>query len=167
MFVPLMQYHGGGDEATLEPLSQHLSTYDAILAQNFGSGVQACYRGSRLFDTKETKAVVKKWADFYKAHRAILDSDIIHLRRPDGRDIDAILHVNPKLKEKGLAFVFNPLDRAVRKKLSLPLYYTGLTDTAAIREKDGAPKQYKLDRNYNVEIDVDVPANGYSWFVIE
>jgi hypothetical protein len=167
MFVPLMQYHGGGDEATLEPLSQHLDTYDAILAQNFGSGVQACYRGSRLFDTKETKAVVKKWADFYKAHRAILDSDIIHLRRPDGRDIDAILHVNPKLKEKGLAFFFNPLDRAVRKKLSLPIYYTGLTDTASIREKDGAPKQYKLDRNYNVEIEVDVPANGYSWFVIE
>ena len=29
----------------------------------------------------ETKAVVRTWVDFYKAHRAILESDVIHLRR--------------------------------------------------------------------------------------
>ncbi|UCF16924.1 MAG: hypothetical protein JSW59_05585, partial [Phycisphaerales bacterium] len=90
MFVPLVQYHGGGAAATLEPLSEHLDAYRAHLAQNFGSGVQACYRGPRLYDTDETKALVKKWVDFYKEHRDILDSDIIHVRRPDGRDIDCI-----------------------------------------------------------------------------
>ena len=31
-----------------------------------GAGVAACYRGSRVYDTEETKAVVKKWVDFYK-----------------------------------------------------------------------------------------------------
>ena len=167
MFVPLVQYHGGGAAATLEPLSEHLDAYGAHLAQNFGSGAQACYRGPRLFDTDETKAVVKKWVDFYKEYRDILDSDIIHVRRPDGRDIDCILHVNPQLKIKGLAMVYNPLDRAVKKELKLPLYYTGLTKTARIRWQQGRSRNYKLDREYNVKIPIDIAPKGITWFVVQ
>ena len=44
-FVPLTEYHGGGAEATLEPLGEHLDAYKAHMVQNYGSGVQACYRG--------------------------------------------------------------------------------------------------------------------------
>ena len=167
MFVPLVQYHGGGAAATLEPLSEHLDAYGAHLAQNFGSGVQACYRGPRLYDTDRTKAIVKKWVDFYKEYRDILDSDIIHVRRPDGRDIDCILHVNPQLKHKGLAMVHNPLDRAVKKQLKLPLYYTGLTRTASISEQQGKNRKYELDREYNVEIPVDMAPGSITWFVVE
>ena len=116
MFVPLVQYQGGGDAATLEPLRDHLAAYGAHLAQNFASGVQACYRGPRLYDSEETKALVKHWVDFYRRYRAILDSDIVHVRRPDGRDLDIILHVNPRLPEKGLAVVYNPLDQEVPKR---------------------------------------------------
>src|SRR5579884_498568 len=93
MFVPLVEYHGGGEAATFEPLSRHLEEYEWHLAQNFGSGVMAAYRGPRLYDTEATRAVVKRWVDFYKRYRAILDSDIVHVRRPDGRGIDCILHV--------------------------------------------------------------------------
>lgn len=167
MFVPLVQYHGGGAAATLEPLSQHLAAYDAQLAQNFGCGVQACYRGPRLYDTPETRAVVKKWVDFFKKYRPILESDIIHVRRPDGRNIDCMLHVNPQLPQKGLAMVFNPLDTPVKQTLRLPLYYTGLTGSARIREREAAPQTYTLDRRGDVEIPVDLPANSYTWFVIE
>ncbi len=167
MFVPLVQYHGGGAAATLEPLSEHLDAYEAHLAQNFGAGVQACYRGPRLYDTDQTKAIVKKWVEFYKKYRAILDSDIIHVRRADGRDIDCILHVNPELKHKGLAMVYNPLSRKVEKKLKLPLYYTGLTKTARIREREGRSRKYELDRGYNVAVSVIVEARGVTWFVIE
>ncbi len=67
MFVPLVEYHGGGQAATFEPLCEHLDDYEAHLAQNFGSGVIAFYRGPRLFDTEQTKAVVKKWVDFFKS----------------------------------------------------------------------------------------------------
>jgi len=167
MFVPLVQYHGGGAAATLEPLSEHLDAYGAHLAQNFGSGVQACYRGSRLYDTDETKALVKKWVNFYKKYRDILDSDIIHVRRPDGRDIDCILHINPNLKHKGLAMVYNPFNRTVNKTLKLPLYYTGLTQRARIREQEGKRNRYKLDRKYNVEIPVTIPPKAVTWYVIE
>jgi hypothetical protein len=167
MMTPLVEYHGGGPAATLEPLKDHLDAYGAHLVQNFGSGVQSCYRGPRLYDTDETRILVKNTVAWYKKHRAILDSDIVHVRRPDGQDIDCMLHVNPFLKEKGLAMVYNPLGQAVKRTLRLPLYYTGLTGAARIREEEGELKSYKLDRQFNVEVPVEIRANGYSWFVIE
>ncbi len=166
MFVPLVQYHGGGAAATLEPLSEHLEEYGQHLAQNFGSGVQACYRGPRLYDSEKTEAVVQRWVGFYKAHRAILDSDIIHVRRPDGRDIDVILHVNPALREKGLAMIYNPLEQPVKRTVKLPLYYTGLTSTARVQEQDGKPKSYALNRAYEIEVPVEIPARGLTWLAI-
>jgi hypothetical protein len=166
MFVPLVEYHGGGAAATLEPLSEHLDAYGAHLAQNFGAGVQACYRGPRWYDTDATKALVKEWIDFFKKYRDILESDIIHVCRPDGRDLDCILHVNPQMQSCGLAIVFNPLDHPVSKTLTLPLYYTGVTGTAHIREKEGPVKEYALDRQYNVQIPIEVPARGNTWLVV-
>ncbi|HBY58174.1 MAG TPA: alpha-galactosidase [Solibacterales bacterium] len=167
MFVPLVQYHGGGAEAKLEPLKDHLEAYEQHLAQNFGAGVQACYRGPRLYDSPETRAVVKRWVDFYKAHRAILDSDIIHVRRPDGRDIDVILHVNPALAERGLAMIHNPLNQAVTRSVRLPLYYTGLETQAQVREKGGAPRTFRLSRGYEIEVPVTIPARSFTWLTVE
>ena len=120
-----------------------------------------------MYDTEQTKALVQKWVDFYKEFRDILDSDIIHVRRPDGRDIDCILHVNPQLKHKGLAMVYNPLDRTVKKQLKLPLYYAGLTGTANIRERRGKSRKYELDREYNVDIPIDIAPRSVTWFVVE
>ncbi|MCC6444705.1 MAG: alpha-galactosidase [Armatimonadetes bacterium] len=167
MFVPLVEYHGGGEAATFEPLSAHLKEYEWHLAQNFGSGVQACYRGPRLFDTKETRAVVKKWVSFYKKHRLILDSDIIHVRRPDGRSIDCVLHVNSRLKERGLAMFYNPTDRELKQTIRLPLYYTGLTDRASVRFDGGRIKEYILDREYHIQAPVRLGPKEITWLVVE
>jgi len=166
MFVPLTQYHGGGAAATIEPLAEHLDAYEGHLANNFGCGVQACYRGPRLYDTPETRAVVKKWVDFYKRYRTILDSDIIHLRRADGRDVDGMMHVNPHLPLRGLAMFYNPLDEAATRTIRLPLYYTGLTTAARIRREEGAWRRYVLDREYGVTLTITVPANGCTWIVV-
>jgi hypothetical protein len=167
MFVPLVLYHGGGDAAKIEPLHEHLDVYTQILTQLFGSGVQAAYRGYQLYDTDETKEVVKKWVGFYKAYRSILESDIIHLRRADGRDIDAILHVNPQLKVKGLAMVYNPLDVAVTRTLNLPLYYTGLAESALIREQEGQPRKYTLNHKFEANVTLTIPKQGATWLTIE
>lgn len=167
MFVPLVEYHGGGAAATLEPLSEHLNEYEWHLAQNFGSGVQAAYRGPRLYDTEAVKAVVKKWVDFYKKHRAVLNSDIVHVRRPDGKGLDCVLHVNPELKERGLAMIYNPTDRRIETTLDLPLYYTGLTSKARIREQDGKPKTVPLDRDYHAGVPVKLAPKSITWITIE
>lgn len=167
MFVPLTSYHGGGPETTLEPLCEHLDAYEAHLINNFTAGVQAAYRGFRLYDTEETKQLVKKWVDFYKVHRELLESDIIHVRRPGGQGIDCILHVNPKLPIQGMAVLYNPLDIEVKQTIELPLYYTGLSDRAIIREQDHDGKVYELDRSFHVQVPVTIPAQGVTWLLIE
>jgi hypothetical protein len=166
MFVPLVQYHGGGAAATIEPLKDHLRHYGQRLANLFGAGVQACYRGPRLYDAPETKALVKKWVDFYKKHRRILDGDIVHIRRPDGRDYDAILHVDPAGETKGLLMVYNPLKTPIARDLTVNLDYTGLENKASIAEKGGTPRVVSLDRRYNVTVPVRIPAQSQTWFVI-
>lgn len=166
-FVPLTEYHGGGEAATLEPLNDHLGDYESHMMQNYGSGVQACYRGPRLYDTPKTKAIVANVIKWYKRYRDILNSDIIHLKRPSGKDWDGFMHVDPNLKEKGLVMVFNPLDKEIVRELKLPLYYSGITKTALVREKEGPLKKYSLNREYEIKVNIRIPANSYSWLVIE
>ncbi|ADB42302.1 alpha-galactosidase precursor [Spirosoma linguale] len=166
-FVPLTKYQGGGPEAVLEPLSEHLTDYKQLMMQYYGAGVQACYRGPRLYDTEETKQTVKQVIDWYKKYRAILNADLIHLRRADGRDWDGFMHVSPTGKEKGLVMLFNPLKTKVTRTLKLPLYYTGLRETAMIRQGEGKSKTYKLNRNYEVELTVEIKPEGYGWWVVE
>ncbi len=167
MFVPLVQYQGGGAAATIEPLAEHLDTYEAHLSQNFLSGVQACYRGTRLYDTDKTRAAVDKWVRLYKAHRDILDSDIIHLRRPDGRMPDGILHVNPSLPVKALAVLYNPGDAEAEWTRPLPLRLTGLRDRARVRVQDGPARDYPLNGDLEITVPVRIPARGLVWLTVE
>ncbi|MHC4908808.1 MAG: hypothetical protein ACYTF9_03705 [Planctomycetota bacterium] len=166
MFVPLTQYHGGGAAATIEPLSEHLDHYERMLAGNLGFGVQACWRGPRLFDGPATESLVRRWVDWFKRHRDILESDVVHGRRADGRDVDWMLHVNPNLSTKGMLIVHNPLDRAVERTLQVNLYYTGLDTEAIVTEADGTERRFALDRGYAIEVPVTVEAGGMSWYTI-
>jgi hypothetical protein len=166
-FVPLTRYQGGGAEAVLEPLNDHLNDYEQLMMQYYGAGVQACYRGPRLYDTEKTKQTVITVINWYKKYREILNSDIIHLRRADGRDWDGILHVNPQLKQKGLMMLYNPTNTPITRTIKVPLYYAGLSSTAKIREKEGSLKTYNVNRDYSVELKITIPANDYTWFVIE
>jgi hypothetical protein len=166
MFVPLMQYKGGGDAATIEPLQDHLDHYQQRFANLLGAGVQACYRGPRLYDTEETRLVVQKWVRWYKKYRDILDSDIIHGRRADGRDLDWILHVNPTLPTCGLLMSYNPLAIPVERNLRVNLYYTGLTDQAYVREQENGAKSFAIDRDFNITLPVKLPARSTSWFIM-
>ncbi len=167
MHVPLTQYHGGGAAATIEPLNEHLDHYELMMRSNLGMGVQAHYRGPRLFDTEQTRDRVTKVVDWYKQYREILESDIIHGRRADGRELDWILHVNPQLEHKGMLCVYNPADQQVTQTIRVNAYYTGLTDTAIISEAGRPARQYQLARDGTLEITVNVPANGMQWYLIQ
>jgi len=167
MFVPLVEYQGGGQDATIEPLKDHLSHYGQRLANLFGAGVQACYRGPQLYDAPATKELVSKWVGFYKQHREILDADIIHIRRPDGRDYDAILHVNPQGVEKGLLMVYNPLNESLKRKIKVNLYYTGLKKNAQFTDENGKIKNLSINPDNSVWIEVNIPAKSQAWFVIK
>lgn len=167
MLVPLVEYGGGGPAATIEPLSEHLDHYGQTLANNFGAGVQSCYRGPRLYDTEETKQVVKKWTGFYRKHRAILDSDIIHVRRPDARDIDFLLHVNSQLEERALIMVFNPLDHTAEKTLQVPLYYSGASGSVKVSHEDGRAEKARLDEKQILALKVKMPPQSATWYIVK
>ena len=169
MFVPLTEYHGGGAAATIEPLNEHLEHYDQMIAGNLGNGVQACYRGPRLYDTEETKELVIQWVDLYKKYRDIMESDIIHSssRRADGRDLDWIFHANPDLQVKGFAMVFNPTDSDIQKNLDFDLYFTGLKNKVRISTNGEKDVIHQINRQFLVRIPVNVKASGYIYMTFE
>lgn len=167
MFVPLTQYHGGGAAATIEPLVEHLDHYEKMLASNLGLGVQACYRGPRLYDSAATDDLLRRQVGWYKQYRDLLESDVIHGRRADGRRLDWMLHVNPALEQKGLLVVYNPLDRELRETLKIDLYYTGLKEVAQIGAAGENFERYAVARDDTVEFPATVPAGGMSWYVIQ
>lgn len=167
MMVPLVEYQGGGPAATIEPLSQHLTDYGLHLANNFGYGAQACYRGPRLYDTAATRAVVTKWVDWFKTHRDILESDVIHVRRADGVNLDAILHVNPKLSTKAMAVVYNPRDSELEQDVVFPLYYSGLKGNCRIAHENGREEQAKLDDKQRLVLKVKVQPRSCTWFTFK
>ncbi len=167
MFVPLTEYQGGGSGATIEPLKEHLDVYGLHMASAFGYGVQACYRGPRLYDAPETKALVIKWVSWFKKHRAILESDLIHIKRADGRHLDVALHVHSGLKEKALAVVYNPTDHEITESLVLPLYYGGLKeDVTFTDESTGRSQNLVLDRLFQIKVKVTIPAFGVKSYVV-
>jgi len=166
-FVPLTKYQGGGPEAVLEPLSEHLKDYEQLMMQYYGAGVQACYRGPRLYDTEKTKQTVNTVINWYKKYRDILNSDIVHLRRADGRDWDGWMHVNPQLKTKALIMLFNPMKETITRTVKIPLYYTGIATAAALKEKGATIKNYTLNRNYEVELAFTIAPESYTWYTVE
>ena len=166
MFVPLTEYHGGGAAATIEPLSEHMDHYQNMIMSNLGAGVQACYRGPRLYDSPETLAMVKAQVDWYKKHREVLEGDLIHLRRADGQDLDYWLMVNPKANEKGALVVFNPLDEPLTREIRVPLYYTGLTNEVRILHNGELLGIKDLSRDYEISIRVTVAPNSSSVYFL-
>jgi hypothetical protein len=165
-FVPLTRYQGGGPEAVLEPLNEHLKEYEQLMVQYYGAGVQACYRGPRLYDTDATKAMVSKTINWYKQYRDILNAPIVHLRRADGRDWDGWMHVSTSLKDRAFVLLFNPTAEPITRRLSLPLYYTGLKTNVSVTDQKGMVSQHVLDKQNHLGLKAVIPANGYTWFLI-
>lgn len=151
----------------LEPLHEHLKVYKQLMAQYYGAGVQACYRGPRLFDTDPTKKMVSDMIKWYKDHRAILNSDIIQLRRADGRDWDGLIHVNPALREKGFVMLYNPTKEKITRTIRLPLYYTGLFQKADIYNSHGRVRSYQLQRDYTIKFTFTIDPDSYEWYIIK
>jgi hypothetical protein len=165
-FVPLTRYQGGGPEAVLEPLKDHLKEYEQLMVQYYGAGVQACYRGPRLYDSDSTRKLVTNTVAWYKKYRDILNAPMVHLRRADGRDWDGWMHVSPTLKDRAFVLLFNPTNEVLKRIIRLPLYYTGLKDAALVRLKDKQELMVRPGHDRSIELTVNIPPGGYTWYVI-
>jgi hypothetical protein len=62
--------------------------------------------------------------------------------------------------------LYNPTEETITREITLPLYYTGLTETARVSDGDGRTRTLHLDREYRVRVRATIPAGGLRWFVI-
>jgi hypothetical protein len=169
MFVPLLEYQGGGAAATIEPLAEHLPHYERMMSSNLAYGAQACYRGPRLYDTDATKAMVQQQVAYFVQHRAILESEVIHTasRRADGSDLDWVLHTNPNIEERALLTVFNPTGKPRTRTLFVDLYYAnlGASMLVEVEAPDGKRSQLKVSERGTVMVPVTVAEGGSSGWI--
>lgn len=136
-FMPLDVYHGGGLAASYSPYVFNQFDYDWGMGQNLGNGLTSDIRGKNLYDSSTLKTI-QKWTSFFKQHRSVVNADIVHIKqasvksernRSEASGIDAIFHTNARLKEeKGLLWVYNQTKERRICTLTVPLFYTGLTD---------------------------------------
>lgn len=151
------------------PPGAHLDHDERRLHNLLGAGVQACWRGPRLYDTARTLALVRHRVDWFRQHRRILESDVVPLRRPDGRDWDGLLHVDPDpaARERALAALYNPLEAPLARTLSLPLRWAGLSGAAQVTWPDGSVRLVALDGAGVARVEVELPPRGFQWLVVE
>ncbi len=133
-FLPVEEYHGGGDAAKFEPLTENLAEYDWAMAEAAASGVWPCVRGKRLYDSEQCRSVVKYWTDMIRRHKTLLNSNTVHVYPPKAtdnlsvaEDIDVILQENNTTRDKMFLMVCNQTEETRTKTLVLPAFYTGLT----------------------------------------
>ena len=86
------------------------------------------YQGTALYDTPVSQALLAKWASFFKAFRPLLATgDFVHVSRPTGQGLDAIVHAKAGRAVPGLLAIWNPTDTDVTNgTLVVPLYFTGI-----------------------------------------
>eukprot|EP00731_Ephydatia_muelleri_P013171 Em0007g481a len=72
-----------------------------------------------------------------------------------------------RLQGRGLAMVFNPTGSTLSWNLTLPLYYTGISNKAQVfREGISPPTIFSLDRDYSISIPVKMTPTSITWFLI-
>jgi hypothetical protein len=59
-----------------------------------------------------------------------------------------------------------PTSDHIDTMLSVPLYYTGLTNVAQVSEQENAWQNYKITRD-SITLPISLPALGITWFLIK
>ncbi len=135
-FLPLDVYHGGGKHAKFFPTDKNAFEFDWAMAQITASGVWPTIRGKKVYDTEIGKDIMKKWVAVFKKYRQVLNGITVHFLPPridtDNPSrttcIDAIMNQLPYGDDRGFVMFFNQTDKELTEEITLPVYYTGLTD---------------------------------------
>jgi hypothetical protein len=63
---------------------------------------------------------------------------------------------------------YNPTEKPVSERLRVNVYfYTGLREVAIVTGSKGDSIQVSIERDDTVELKVDVPPNGMSWYLLK
>jgi hypothetical protein len=165
-FIPVWPWDFGTDaKPRWLPLEEHLEEYNAALGFVFGYGFEGkCYQ-KQSYDGPKSKKIVTRWLKFWKDHADFFKKGYLyHVREPDGKNIDAVMHVIENNKSQRVLLVaYNPLDREQADALPLPFKRIGFQN-AIWSGVDSAGKTVKVESD---EIKVSIPAHGVMWYVLE
>lgn len=155
-FLPLNVYHGGGKNAQFFPTEQNAFEFDWAMAQIVASGVWPTIRGRKAYDSQKGKTIFAKWTALYKKYRKVLNGITVHFMPPriDASNpsrttcMDAIMNQLPKGDIRGFVMFFNQTDNEITEDVTLPVYYTGLSDlsmpSAPIENTKNSDVRYPL-----------------------
>jgi hypothetical protein len=130
----LENYHGH----SIELAETNTATYDHVLGVIFGFGHKPVMFGRRLYGGAASEAVYRKWLAFFRQYRETLQSEMVHLARPDGFHPDGVMVVAPASDPPALVTLFNPHDAPARVHFALPLALAGFAPgEAAVAEGIG------------------------------
>jgi hypothetical protein len=165
-YVPVTPYnpqHKGSP--SLEPMEEKVGMYDLALGFCFGYGFMGKIFMRRAFDGPKSKAVIRRWLGFWKDHEAFFRQGVmVHLREPDGKNLDAIAHVLKGDRPRVLLVAYNPTGAERTEPLDLaPLAAADLpADSWRGHTEDGQPA-----RSASGQIHVTVPALNATWIELE
>ncbi|WP_308638071.1 alpha-galactosidase [Paenibacillus silvisoli] len=157
----LEEYHGH----SIEPSDTNPATYDHAIGGVFGYGHCGALYGKRLYFGDVTRAIFRKWIQFFKTYRRTLAGEMVHLARPNGFEPDAVMHVSLEADIPAVLVVFNPVDQEQRVSLELPLNYAGFT--AGSQAAIGAGGVIQLDSRGHGIVSLKLRANEILTIAIE
>jgi hypothetical protein len=161
--VPIWPWDfGSGEKPKLLPLEEHLDEYNASLGFVFGYGFEGkCYQ-KQSFDGPKSKRIIKCWLEFWKEHADFFKKGyVIHVREPDGKNIDAIMHfIDDTKSPRGLLVAFNPLGKKQGDFLELHSSFIN-NNKFKWHGIDSAGRDIDIN---NSRIKVEIPAYGVSWY---
>jgi len=168
-FMSVGKMYGGARPSMVDDPENEPVRLEHALATHLGLGFTACLHGKHLFTGPQSKALVKKWIDFYNRYRSLLTCRTLTLRSPDMHGLDGVFHCNPKENPCGVAVIFNPSDREQTGTFIIPLEFAGWSPgrSAAVRRHgEGQSIPLALDDQGQALLEIRLPAEKVEWWEI-
>jgi hypothetical protein len=63
--------------------------------------------------------------------------------------------------------LYNPTKEIMQRKITLPLYYSGIPKMANLTSKDGKKKAVALSPTKDIALEFTIAPDSYTWYLIE
>lgn len=159
-FVPVVAWSPDPNAPSMEPMEENAQFYNAYLAFCFGYGFEGRIFQRVAFEGPKSEAAIRRWLGFWKEHADYFKKGyLLHLREPDGKNIDAIAHYwQDRDTHQLLVVAYNPAQTELSETLILPeeIVPKGVWQTVSESGDVQSIQDGKLR--------VVVPANDATWY---
>ena len=164
-FIPVAAWSPEEDAPDMLPMEEHIEELDCYYGTLYGYGFEGKPFTPYAFDGPKSKAIICKWLDFWKSHAEYFKQGyIVHLREPDGENIDAIAHIIEGDAPRALLVAYNPTDKDLKADISLDPFYTAGLPIEGWKARDVNGKEQLISSG---SVSVRVTANSTTWYHLE